>query len=47
MRQPTFDWSSTYKYAELRNFRMEVKNMFQNYNVNQVERLPIIKKTGQ
>ena len=37
MRQPTFDWSSTDKYAELRNFRMEVKNMFQNYNVNQTD----------
>ena len=32
MRQTTSDWSSTDKYAELRNFRMEVKNMFQNYN---------------
>ena len=35
MRQPKFDGNSTGKYAELRNFRMEVKNMFQNYNINQ------------
>ena len=44
MKQPTFHWSSTDKYAKLRNFRMEVKNMFQNNNINQAERVPIIKK---
>ena len=42
MRKQTFSWSSTDKYTELRNFRMEVKNMFQNCNVNQAERVPII-----
>ena len=26
--QPTFDWSSTDKYAELKNLRVEVKNKF-------------------
>ena len=31
MRQPTFNWSSTEKYAELGIFRMEVKDMLQNY----------------
>ena len=29
MRQLNFDWSSTDKYAELRNFKIEVRNMFQ------------------
>ena len=27
MKQPTFDWYSKDKYAELRNFKLEVKNM--------------------
>ena len=30
MKQLTFNWYSTDKYAELRNFRLEVKNMLQN-----------------
>ena len=30
-------------YAELRNFKMEIKNMFQNYSISQAERVPIIK----
>ena len=46
MTQLTFDWTSIDKYAEIRNFRMEVTNMFKNYNTSQVERVPIIKKTG-
>ena len=44
MRQPMFNWTSTDNYLEPRNFRMEVKNMFQNYNINQAERVPIINK---
>ena len=24
-KEPTFNWSSTWKYAELRNFKMKVK----------------------
>ena len=43
MKQPTFNWSSTDKYAELMNFKMEVKNKFQNICTNQAERVPIIK----
>ena len=43
MRQPMFDWHSSDKYAELRNLRMEVNNMFQNYNIKQTERVSIIK----
>ena len=34
MKQPTFDWSSTDKYVELRNFKKEVRNMFQKYAYN-------------
>ena len=43
MKQQTFDWCSTDKYAELRNFKLEVRNMFQNYSVRQAERVPTIK----
>ena len=43
MRQPTFNWGSIDKCADLRNFRIQAKNMFQNYNINQSERVPIIK----
>ena len=38
-----FDWNSTDKYIVLRNFWLEVKNMFQNYRIRQTERDPIIK----
>ena len=31
MKQPTFDWSAKEKYAELRNTKLGVKNMFQNF----------------
>ena len=44
MKLLTLDWNSTDKYAELRNFKMEIKNMFQNYHINQAERVSIIKK---
>ena len=43
-KQLTFDLGSTDKYVELRNFKMEVKYMFQNYNINQAESMPITKK---
>ena len=47
MRELKFDWSSTDKYAELKNFKIEVKNMFQNYSISQAERAPIIKLAWQ
>ena len=34
MKQATFDWNSKDKYTELRNFKLEVKNMFQNSNIS-------------
>ena len=34
MRQPTFNWSCTDRHVELRNIKMEVEDMFQNYNIN-------------
>ena len=43
MKQLTFDLNTMNKYAELRNFRLWVKNMFQNYKISQAERVPFIK----
>ena len=40
MRQLTLDWSSKDRYVKLRNFRMEVMNMFQNYDISQAEEDP-------
>ena len=28
LEQPTFHWSTTHKYTELRNFRLEENNIF-------------------
>ena len=47
MKQPTFNLSFTFKYAELRNFKFTEKNMFQNYSISQAERVPIFKKLGR
>ena len=41
--QLTFNCNSIDKYAELRNFRLEVKSMLQSYRISNVERVPIIK----
>ena len=43
MKQVKFNWDSIDKYTELRNFRFEVKNMFQKYKISQAERMPITK----
>ena len=43
MKQQTVDWSSKDKYSELRNLRLKEKNMFQNFNISQTERISIIK----
>ena len=43
VKQLTFNWSSKDKYAELKNFKMKLKNMFQNYSISQAERVPNIK----
>ena len=42
VRQPTFDWGSTDRYAELRNFRLEVNNILQFYNISNTEKTAII-----
>ena len=47
MKYLTFDKSSKDKYAELRNFKLELKNMSHNYNIRQTERVLIIKKLAR
>ena len=37
LKQLTFNWSSVDKCAELRNFRMVVKKMFQSYSMSQAK----------
>ena len=39
MKEPPFDWSAKDKYGKLRNFKLEVKNMLQNFNISQTHRL--------
>ena len=38
MKQPMFDWSTKDKYAEPGNFKLEVSNMLQNFNLGQTEK---------
>ena len=43
MKQPTFDWSAKDKYAEVRNFKLEVKTCSRTLNISQTEKGSIIK----
>ena len=43
LKQPTFSWRAEDKYEELQNFRLEVSNMLQNYNLGQAEKVSVIK----
>ena len=42
MKQPTFNWSAKDKYVKLRS-KLEVKNILQNVNTSQMERVSIIR----
>ena len=37
MKEPTFDQSTKDKYAELRNFKLEVSNMLESFNLGQMK----------
>ena len=41
-KQPTFNWRAENKYEELQNFKLEVINMLQNYNLGQTEKVLMI-----
>ena len=43
MKQPTFHRSTNEKYAELRNFMVQVSGMLQNVNLGQTEGVSVIK----
>ena len=43
MKQPNFNWKAEYKYNELKNFRLELNNIFKSCDTPQTEKLAIIK----
>ena len=43
MKKPAFNGNYKDKYAEMRNFKLKVNNMFQNCNASQTERVAVIK----
>ena len=43
MRQLSFNWNADNKYSELKNFRLEVNNIFALYNTPCTEQLAIVK----
>ena len=44
MKQPTFNLEAEDKYNELKNFRLEVNNIFKSYSVPQPEEIAMITK---
>ena len=44
MKQPTFNCEAEDKYYELKNFRVEVNNIFELYSTPRAEQIAIIKK---
>ena len=45
MQQPRFHWEAQDKYSKLKNFILEINNIFESYNMPQTERIAI-SKTG-
>ena len=43
MKQPTFNWNTKDKYKELKNFRLEVYNVFKSYDMPDIEKTKLIK----
>ena len=43
MKQHMFNWNAKVKYEEPQNFKLEVNNMLQNYNLHQTEKVSIIR----
>ena len=43
MKQPTFDWDTEDKYNELKNFRLEVYNVFKSCDMPDIEKTALIK----
>ena len=43
MKEPTFNWEAEDKYSEVKNFRLDVNNLYKSYNMPQTEKIAIIK----
>ena len=43
MKQPTFDWDTEDKYSELKNFKLEIYNVFKLYDMPDIEKTALIK----
>ena len=43
MKQPTFNWDNEDKCNELKNFRLEVYNIFKSYSIPDIEKTALIK----
>ena len=43
LKQPSFNWSMRDKYAELKNFQIEVNYIFQTYDASSAERVLMMK----
>ena len=43
MKQPTFIWDTEDKYNELKNFRVEVYNVFKSYDMPDIKKTALIK----
>ena len=43
MKQHVFNWNGKDKYEELQNFKLEVSNVLQNYNLSHTEKVSMIK----
>ena len=47
MKQPTFTWEAEDKYNKLKNFRLELNNIFKSYLMPKAEQIAIIKMARQ
>ena len=43
LKQPTFNWEATDKYTEWKAFTLKVQNVISSYNVQEGEKITIIK----
>ena len=43
MNQPTFNWDTEDKYYDLKNFRLQLYNVFKSYDMQDMEKTAIIK----
>ena len=44
LREPNFNWESTDKYTEWKAFILEVRNVLTTYNLQETEKIAMVKK---